>query len=139
MIQRIQSLWLLAAALCAALTFKYPFYTGNKQTGENVTELNQLLASSNFFLLILSAVLTAGCVVLIFLYKNRKRQLWLTLTAFVISVINLIIYFSQIKKFVTGTFALSAVFVLLLPLLLALAARGIWKDEQLVKSLDRLR
>jgi prophage maintenance system killer protein len=37
MIQRIQSLWLLAAALFTALTFKFPFYSGNKLPADNGT------------------------------------------------------------------------------------------------------
>ena len=102
-------------------------------------EFEKLVASSNFILVISSAMLTAGCFIIIFLYKNRKQQLWLTVTAAVLSVINLVIYFTEVKKFASGTFSLSAVFAFAIPVLLILAARGIWKDEKLVKSLDRLR
>ena len=139
MIQRIQSLWLLAAAVCAALTYKFSFYSGNKTGEANIQELEKLVASSNFLLVIFTTLLTAACIVIIFLYKNRKQQLWLTITAAVLAVVNLIIYFKEIKKFNSGTFSLTAVFAFAIPVLLILAARGIWKDEKLVKSLDRLR
>lgn len=139
MIQRIQSLWLLAAAVCAALTYKFSFYSGNKTGEANMQELEKLVASSNFLLVIFTTLLTAACLVIIFLYKNRKQQLWLTFTAAVIAVVNLIIYFKEIKKFNSGTFSLTAVLAFAIPVLLILAARGIWKDEKLVKSLDRLR
>lgn len=139
MIQRIQSIWLLAAAGMAALTFRFPFYTGNQTTGETAAELKYLLATSHFLLLILTSLLVMGCFILIFLFKNRKLQFRLSLVAIAVSVINLVIYFSEIKKFSAGVFSLSAVFSFLIPVFLILAARGIWKDEQLVKSLDRLR
>jgi len=139
MIQRLQSIWLLAAALCAALTYKFSFYSGNKPAEANMQEFKELLASSHFLLLVFTAALLVGCVIIIFLYKNRKQQLWLTIAAAALSVINLIIYFSQMKKFISGTISLSAVFAFAIPVSLVLAARGIWKDEKLVKSLDRLR
>ena len=139
MIQRIQTIWLLVAALCAALTYKFSFYSGNKTGDANMQQFEKLIASSNFLLVIFTAVLTAGCLILVFLYKNRKQQLSLTVVSAVLSIINLIIYFTEIKKFTSGTFSLSAVFAFAIPVLLILAARGIWKDEKLVKSLDRLR
>jgi K+ transporter len=139
MIQRLQSLWLLAAALCAGLTYKFSFYSGNKMAEANMQEFKKLVASSNFLLLIFTAVLAGGCLVIIFLYKNRSQQLWLTIAAIALSVIDLIIYFSETKKFISGTYSLSAVLAFAVPVLLVLAARGIRSDEKLVKSLDRLR
>jgi hypothetical protein len=139
MIQRPQSLWLLAAALCAALTYRFPFYSGNKTGKNNVQQFENLVASSNFLLLIFSGVLAAGCLIIIFLYKDRRQQLKLTVAAAALSVINIVIYFSQLKKFTSGNISLTAVLAFAVPVLLLLAARGIWKDEKLVKSLDRLR
>ena len=139
MIQRIQTIWLFLSALCAAFTYKFPFYTGNKIPISLTGEQQKLVASSNFLLLILTAVLIVGTVILIFLYKNRKQQLWLTITALAISIINIIIYFTELKKFVSGTISLTAILSLIIPFFLLLAATGIWKDEKLVKSLDRLR
>jgi uncharacterized membrane-anchored protein len=141
MIQRIQSLWLFLAALCAVLTYKFSFYSGNQTGADNKVGFKELTASSNFILLITTAILVAGCVFIIFLYKNRKQQLWLTIGAAILSVINIIIYYGQTRKFIPdqSNFDLSAIVSFIIPVFLILAARGIWKDEKLVKSLDRLR
>ncbi len=139
MIQRIQTVWLFLVALCAALTFKFPFYSGNMVGKDNIPRYEKLVASSNFLLLIFTAVLIGGAIAIIFLYKNRKQQLWLTITAAVLSIINIIIYFTELKKFISGNVSLAAVLAFAIPVLLLLAANGIWKDEKLVKSLDRLR
>jgi len=139
MIQRIQTVWLFLVALCAALTFKFPFYSGNIIGKDNLQRYEKLTASSNFLLLIFTVVLIGGAVAIIFLYKNRKQQLWLTIGAAALAIINIIIYFTQLKKYVSGNVSLAAVLVFAIPIFLLLAANGIWKDEKLVKSLDRLR
>jgi hypothetical protein len=71
MIQRIQTVWLFLVALCAALTFKFPFYSGNIMGKDNLQRYEKLTASSNFLLLIFTVVLIGGAVAIIFLYKNR--------------------------------------------------------------------
>ena len=73
------------------------------------------------------------------MYKNRKQQIWLTVAAAGLSIINIILYFAELKKFVSGNMALTSVFALAIPVFLVFAMNGIWKDEKLVKSLDRLR
>lgn len=141
MIQRIQTLWLFLAAACAALTFRFPFFSGNKISDDNMPVFEKLVASSDFLLLILTVLLTAGCLIFIFLYKNRKQQLWFTIATIIVSVINIILYFKEIKSFIPkqGGYNLGAVFIFAIPVFLILAVRGIWKDEKLIKSLDRLR
>ena len=139
MIQRIQTVWLFLSALFAALTYKFPFYSGNKLPLNPNGNTVDLVASSNFLLLIFTAGLVAGTVAIIFLYKNRKQQMWLTAAAAGLSIINIIIYFTELKKFISGNMALTSVFALAIPVFLLLAINGIWKDEKLVKSLDRLR
>ncbi|HEU4862086.1 MAG TPA: DUF4293 domain-containing protein [Chitinophagaceae bacterium] len=139
MIQRIQTIWLFLSALCAAFTYKFPFYSGNIIGKDNIQRYEKLVASSNFLLLISTALLIGGAIAIIFLYKNRKQQVWLTLGAAGLSIINIIIYFSELKKFISGNMSLTAVFAFAIPIFLLLASNGIWKDEKLVKSLDRLR
>jgi len=139
MIQRIQTVWLFLAALFAALTYKFPFYTGNVLNKENAQVYEKLVASSNFLVLIFTAALVGGTIYTIFMYKNRKQQIWLTVAAAGLSIINIIIYFSELKKFISGSMALTSVFALAIPVFHLLAINGIWKDEKLVKSLDRLR
>ena len=139
MIQRIQTVWLFLAALFAALTYKFPFYTGNVLNKENVQVFEKLVASSSFLVLIFTAALIGGTIYTMFMYKNRKQQIWLTVAAAGLSIINIILYFSELKKFISGSMSLTSVFALAIPVFLLLAINGIWKDEKLVKSLDRLR
>ena len=139
MIQRIQTVWLFLAALFAALTYKFPFYSGNILNKENFQIFEKLKASSNFLVLLFTAGLIAGTIFIAFMYKNRKQQMGLTAAAAGLSIINIILYFTELKKFISGNMSLTAVFALAIPVFLFLAINGIWKDEKLVKSLDRLR
>jgi len=139
MIQRIQTVWLFLAALFAGLTYKFPFYTGNIINKENVHVYEKLIASSNFLVLMFTAGLVAGIVAIIFMYKNRKQQIWLTVAALGLSIINIVFYFNELKKFTSGSMSLTSIFALAIPVFFILAINGMWKDEKLVKSLDRLR
>jgi hypothetical protein len=139
MVQRIQTVWLFLAALFAALSYKFPFYSGNILNKENVQIFEKLKASSNFLVLIFTAGLIVGTIAIIFMYKNRKQQMGLTAAAAGLSIINIILYFTELKKFTSGNMALTSVFALAIPVFLLLAINGMWKDEKLVKSLDRLR
>jgi drug/metabolite transporter (DMT)-like permease len=139
MIQRIQTVWLSFAAICAVLTYRFPFYSGNKLPLDPTGKQNTLVASSNFLILVFTAGLIAGTIAIIFMYKNRKQQMWLVAAAVLLSVINLILYFNEIKKFTSGEMSLGSVFSFAIPIFLLLAIYGIRKDEKLIKSLDRLR
>lgn len=139
MIQRIQTVWLFIAALCAALTFRFPFYSGNVIGKDNLQHFEKLVASSDFLLLISTVLIAAGAIIIIFLYKNRKQQVWLTVATAVLSALNIFIYFKDTKKYVSGNMSLTSVLSLAIPVFLVFAINGIWKDEKLVKSLDRLR
>jgi dipeptide/tripeptide permease len=141
MIQRLQSVWLLLAAAAAFCSLQFSFYSGT-MIAENQSKVRAVLtAQSNLLLLILSAGVGIASLIAIFLYKNRKLQLRIVLLTLLVSIINLVLFFMQTKKFVpdAGNYALAAVFALFIPVLLFFAIRGIRRDEKLVKSLDRLR
>ena len=139
MIQRFQSLWLLLAAIFAFFTFKLPFYSGSKII-KNIRQPDvRLDAVSQILILTLTGIVILLCFIAIFFYKNRKRQLTLTVINCILSIILIVLYFLEIQKFETGIISLSCLFTLAIPIFLFLAARGIWRDEKLVKSLDRLR
>jgi hypothetical protein len=138
MIQRQQSLWLLLSAICAFFSFQYPFYLGSKMENE-MSVFAELEAGSNLFLLLLTGIALILAIVTIFLFKERKKQLKFAIAGIIISAILLILYLTQLKNFTNGHFALTSVFVLGILAGYILAARGIWKDEKLVKSLDKLR
>ena len=106
MLQRIQTVWLFLAVLFAALTYKFPFYTGNIIGKDNVQRYEKLVASSNFILLILTASFIVGTIAIIFMYKSRKQQLWLTVVAACLSILNLVIYFYEVKRFNSGNMSM---------------------------------
>ncbi len=138
MIQRQQTLWLLLAAVASFLSFKFPFYTGNI-VQNNMSVFEELDGGSNLYLLILSGASVLISAIAIFLYKDRKTQLKLTFAGILIAIVLLILYFTEVNKFTNGNFALTAVFVFAILIGYIMAAKGIWKDQKLVKSLDKLR
>ncbi|MFL9485409.1 DUF4293 domain-containing protein [Chitinophagaceae bacterium LWZ2-11] len=139
MLQRIQSVWLLFASICAFLTLKLSFYSGNKLDATNAKVFSGLTATTSTLLLILTIAVAVASFVVIFLYKDRKRQLLLTIGVLVLSIIDISLFFSQTNKFVEGQYDITAFLPFVIPVLLLLALRGIWKDEQMVKKADRLR
>lgn len=138
MIQRQQSLWLLLACVASIFTFQFPFYTGNRIEG-TMSTYSVVDAGSHFLLLILTGISVLLSGITIFLFKDRKAQFKLTLGGVGLAVILLVIYFTQVSKFEKGNFALTAVLTFAILAGYIMAARGIWKDEKLVKSLDKLR
>ncbi|HTQ64620.1 MAG TPA: DUF4293 family protein [Puia sp.] len=140
MLQRMQTVWLLLAAVCAFLTFKFSFYSGMLPSESNpANPYDHITATSSVIILILTVALLSSVVIDIFLYKNRKLQLRILLIDILISLLNIFLYIGQTEKFHQGSYDLSAIFFLAIPVFLFLAARGIYKDQKLVKSLDRLR
>lgn len=135
MIQRVQSLWLLAASICGFATLKMPYYVGSIGTAP----AEEFSAMSNILLLILTIAAAIVALVNIFLYNNRPLQLKIAFAGMGISLLNLVLYFVYTQKYDTGATALSAVFCYAVPVFFLMAIIGINKDEKLVKSVDRLR
>jgi len=135
MLQRIQTIWLLLAAVCGFASLKTSFYIGSVAT----EPANHLTAMSNTWLMILTIVTATIAIVTIFMYKNRPLQLKLSLASIALSIIILILYYTQTQQFTVGGYALTSVIAVAVPVFLILAAAGIYKDEKLVKSIDRLR
>ncbi|MBS1568623.1 MAG: DUF4293 domain-containing protein [Bacteroidetes bacterium] len=157
MLQRRQSIFLLLAALCGALTFFFPVdtYTRGDQ--------GFVFRTSGFFMAdgtavvdapvrvpfhLLLGLLTVVVVVVLFLYKNRKRQLRLIrvvsmlllgTSVYMLITDNAIRAYLQQGGKVLSSLGVSAYLPLLMIVFNVLAERGIRKDEALVKSMDRLR
>jgi predicted MFS family arabinose efflux permease len=138
MIQRQQTLWLLLAALASFFSFKFPFYTGTL-VEDNTPRFAELDGASNFPLLILTGLSVLLAAIAIFLFKDRKTQLKLAIGGIIIGVVILILYLTELKKFTAGNFALTAVLTAAILIGYIMAARGIRKDEKLIKSLNKLR
>ncbi len=99
----------------------------------------ELDGGSSFFLVVLTGASLLLALITIFLFKDRKLQLKLCFAGIAVAVLTLIIYFAEMRKFETGTISLSCLFTFATLIGFIMAARGIWKDEKLVKSLDKLR
>src|SRR5215218_937889 len=138
MIQRLQSLWLLFAAGFDAVTFRFPFYTGD-WTRDTIYAVVDLNARTTLWFTILTIVSAALALITIFMYKNRKLQLRLTYLGIFVTAILLTLYCIEVVHFNTGTIALWAIFYFAILVCFILAARGILKDEKLIRSMDRLR
>lgn len=135
MIQRIQTIWLLLAAILGFASLKTAFFIGSITT----EPANHLTAMSNVWLMISTIVGATVAALSIFLFKNRALQLKMVLLALGISLLTIGLYYLEINKYAVGGLALWCIVVIAIPVVLILATIGIYKDEQLVKSTDRLR
>jgi DMSO reductase anchor subunit len=141
MLQRIQTLWLLLAAICGIFSYAFPLYVGSKP-GElgSVPQIVNLTTLNNFGLLVLVYGAAVLALVTIFLYKNRKLQLRLCIGGVLLTFFALVVTYFRIQNFNPGgTIGLGMIIPVAMLVLFVMAARGIYKDEKLVKSLDRLR
>ena len=138
MLQRIQTIWLLLAAVLSFVTLRFPVYNGNK-TVEGVNEYNMLSATSSLFLIALAVATGLIAFVTLFLYKNRSMQLKLCFAGLLLCILSGALYYAQIRSFAEGAFSLWSVLYFLIPVCFILAIRGIYRDQKLVKSIDRLR
>ena len=86
-----------------------------------------------------SCVCAALALVTIFLYRNRKLQLRLTYLGIFVTAVLLTLYVVEMGYFTSGAIALWAVFYAAILVCFIFAARGILKDEKLIRSMDRLR
>lgn len=157
MLQRKQSIFLLLAAVCGMLTFLFPvdsFIRGGqafvfRTTGffmADGTEVVDAAAKVPFGVLL--GFLSVMLLAVIFLYKNRARQLRLTRIVNLLTMAVIVFLFitdNSIRAYleqgghVRNTFGISAGLPLLMVVFTLLAERGIRQDEALVKSMDRLR
>lgn len=136
MIQRIQSLWLLLASACAFATFKFSYYSGTNAKGLSPYELN----ARESILLMLVTVIVAGLALFnIFVFKKRTLQLRLCILGILLEAGLIFLYYLEVKNFTKGTYSLTAILHSVIIFAFYFAARGIHKDEKVIKDSDRLR
>ena len=136
MIQRIQSIWLLIASVVSFLTLKLSFYSGIYLPDNLYHQLN---GTQSLTIMIPTIGLGILSLVTIFLFKNRIAQLWLCIVAILLDLLLLFLYYRETSNFTKGDHAFTAVLHILIIASLVLAARGINKDEKLIKDSNRLR
>lgn len=153
MIQRVQSVYLLLSSLAIYALFIFPFVNTLdginsriiKVTGVYEQINNQIVQTEPFLLLtIATAILGILPIILIFQYKNRKRQATLIYSLVVILIAYSFWISQTVKSFANTTLEISnynigAGLSSVAVLFLILAGKGVMRDEKLVKSVDRLR
>ncbi|MEO1485923.1 MAG: DUF4293 domain-containing protein [Bacteroidota bacterium] len=136
MIQRIQTFFLVIAALIAGIL---PFFLPLGESEEGVANY----AIDEPLILVVFVVSALLALLVIFMYKKRQNQ-------FVVNRLNIILNLFLLGFFVYRSLSLSGGtevpekgIGMLIPVFsivfLVLANRAIKKDEDLVKSVDRLR
>ncbi len=137
MIQRIQSIWLLLAALVAASLFYFDYY--HLPGGD-------LSISNNYLAIILTGLSVLLSLYTLFMFKKRPLQLnliWLNLLVNVGLLVWLFVSINDTKNKLTGTdegsYWIGSFIPVVTIILLFMARAGIRKDEKLIKSLNRLR
>jgi hypothetical protein len=150
MLQRIQTLYFLGALVLLVICFFIPLAEVVTATGAkgaftllglkyvNITHDIRLLTT------ILSTLTGLILLISIFGYKNRKNQMKISILAIIllVSIIGVILFqFLQFKK-EPGMIILTKIpliFPLISIILTYLGYKGIKKDEELVRSYDRIR
>ncbi len=138
MIQRIQSIYLLLAAVCGGLLFYLPIYEYN-----GITDISYTYVSSNPVMKVVNILVISFCIVNIFFFKNRLQQIRnciiiIAITFLLIILVAVTIYIDK-KTMPDGNFKLSCFLPVISLICTYLAFRHIRKDENLVKSTDRMR
>ncbi|HHC78823.1 MAG TPA: DUF4293 family protein [Flavobacteriia bacterium] len=144
MIQRIQSLYLLIGAVISlGLTFVFSVWTTVANSVYYIMDLLTQDAITIKMIPILFIISGVMSLISIFLFKNRKNQ-------FIVNRLNILINLILLGILIYHLLTLSgemqvsekgigAVLPIVVIVLLVLANKAIKKDEDLVKSVDRLR
>lgn len=131
MIQRIQSIYLLVAAIAMTLiSFKVPVYTLNE---------TMFMAQDDTKMFILTIVGAIFSLLGLFMFKNRKFQMKLIRLTVLIQMIigvRLFMLFNKFEVVLNNSLLFLMAFSLIA---LIMAYRGVKKDDDLVRSVDRIR
>lgn len=147
MIQRKQSLFLFAVAIIGITLFFVPFINYN-QTGGNfnlnlISAINfEGITSNIYYPFLLNTLVVILSIITIFLFKNRVLQYKLSNIVLLLNVFTTGLFF-LLSFLNVPVDSMSFAFGAFLPIIGAafafLAAHFIKKDEQLVRSADRIR
>ena len=125
MIQRIQTLYLLLSVFISVFNYTYSFET-----------LSSSLISKSHFFLISATIL----IFTILLYKKRNLQSFICLSLFILNLIVLLLLANLfINNLYLDLVIVLPTLILIQQILIFLARKSIIKDENLIRSIDRLR
>lgn len=155
MLQRVQTVWLFFATAAIFSLFLFPYLQvlnpdrtalAIKVTGVYQNINGQVVQTEPFLALTIVTVLLGLLpFVIIFFYRNRKKQINICYLA-IIAILGYSFWLVQTAKQVIGNitlqmdnYGIGVILPSLAILFTILALRGIRKDEKLVRSADRLR
>ncbi len=146
MIQRIQTLYLLAAAVATAVTIWLPLATTDEPMSSSALFADsQFTATDHPALVGLLGLASLASLITIFLYRNRPLQLRLSVVSMLATILALIIamalYLNEARSLtdLNTKEGWGIALPVLAIVLWAMAQRRIRKDEALVRAMDRLR
>jgi|SRR5665213_666331 len=148
MLQRVQTIWMILAAIAVFLTMKFAFYSGilvlqNSADAAAATVAaggyHLINATDNFIILILTSALGTGIIINIFLFKHRSIQVRIIIAALIVECLIVFLYFRQTADYSQGNYNIWSILHILIIVFLILAAKGIYKDSKLVRDSNRLR
>ena len=148
MLQRVQTIWMILAAIAVFLTMKFAFYSGilvsqNSADAAAATVAAEgyhlITATDNFIILILTSALGTGIIINIFLFKHRSIQIRIIIAALIVECLIVFLYFRQTANYSQGNYNIWSILHILIIVFLILAARGIYRDSKLVRDSNRLR
>jgi hypothetical protein len=141
MIQRSQTIWFLMAALSGFAMTQIPIYIAT--FSNNV--IRKFVATESLLLFSLSMLVACLAAVCIFLFRNRSLQFKLAIIGILASMGIIGLQVWQIENFKTsntlvkGSYYWGGLFPIAMTIFFILAAKGVYRDEKLIKSVDRLR
>jgi len=145
MIQRIQTIFLFLAALAFVALFQFPFAVSDVATSGFLAD-KDFDVYDNEILMILAGLGVLIALVAIFVFKNRPLQIRLSYLVIILGVLLLVV--ASVLFYNEGSIAFEksqiddslGLYMPVLGLIFGfLAARFIRKDENIVRSADRLR
>ena len=154
MIQRIQTVFLLLAIIALAAFNMFPYWqTITEQGAESFMLMSYGFISADkvgalpdlsLYVLVAGISALAMIIVLveIFQFKNRILQLKLAIANSMLMSVNLVVmtyFIITLQKEYQGSFGIGIFIYALAMILNILARRFVQKDENLVRSVDRLR
>jgi len=154
MIQRIQTIYILIAAVLVGIIFFFPFASFVIEQDMSVYHLStkglvpDAAGSNPLFraipITVLIVIILHLCSAIIILYRKRMLQIRLCIIniALILGLQGLMYYFANVSSHQLGSsasYSIIFVFPIISAILSYLAIRGIAKDEALVRSADRLR
>jgi hypothetical protein len=152
MIQRIQSVYLFLVFILSALFITGTLYQFTDPAGQTVVvrftgaclKNGNILQGRDMLIFALSVIIPVLAAASVFLYNNRRTQSWMVVSVIVLDIILIsVLAVHLVHKGGIGFTAPVTSYRCLIPvinlLLSLLALRGIRKDEELVKSYNRIR